>query len=96
MIYPILTEFEWGIAGIISIIIVIVGIRAIRRENREPEPHDYVHDEEFQKRMDEEQRRFNEWLPGFYKEHPEVFDENGNIKGMTSDRYREKGETDKS
>ena len=84
MIYPIMTEFEWGIAGIIGIIIMIVGIRAIARENRKPESHDYAHDEEFQKRMDEERRKFDEGMPGFVKEHPEVFDENGNIKGMPS------------
>lgn len=54
MIYPIMTEFEWGIAGIIGIIIMIVGIRSIVGENRKPEPHDYAHDEAFQKEMDEE------------------------------------------
>ena len=84
MIYPVLTEFEWGIAGIIGIIILIVGIRAITRENPKPEPHDYAHDEEFRNRMDEERREFDEWMHGFTKEHPEVFDEKGNIKGMPS------------
>ncbi len=55
MIYPVLTEFEWGIAGIIGIIILIVGIRAIVREEREaaPKPPSDAEREANRRRTDE-------------------------------------------
>ena len=63
MIYPILTEFEWGIAGIIGIIILIFGIRSIVKEERGTVmPQDYVYDEAYQKRIEEESSKVEEYV----------------------------------
>lgn len=63
MIYPVLTEFEWGIAGIIGIIILVCGIMYIIRENREEETtyHDCANDEEFNKYIEEETKKVHEF-----------------------------------
>ncbi len=55
MIYPVLTEFEWGIAGIIGIIIMIAGIRAIVREEKDaaPKPPSDKEKEASRRRTDE-------------------------------------------
>ena len=61
MIYPVLTEFEWGMAGLLGIAVLIWGLRAIAKENQKPEPHDYAHDEEFQKDIEEESAKVHEY-----------------------------------
>lgn len=69
MIYPILTEFEWGIAGIVGIIILVFGIRSIVREGRKPETkEDNARvKEEFRRHCDEETRKAKEFKAEFEK-----------------------------
>lgn len=80
MIYPVLTDFEWGIAGIISIVILVFGIRSIVRESRSAtKPHDYAHDEEFQKDIEEESAKVHEYYnkvrADWEKQHGRSWDE---------------------
>ncbi len=80
MIYPVLTEFEWGIAGIIGIIILVFGIRSIARESRDTvKPHDYAHDKAFQRYIDKESAKVEEYYQkaksDWEKEHGRSWDD---------------------
>lgn len=58
MIYPVLTEFEWGVAGIIGIIILIVGIRAIAKDSTPRDNKDWGADlRESKKRYEDAERK---------------------------------------
>lgn len=61
MIYPVLSDFDWFVVGMIAIWVLIWGIKSIVRESRPSKPHDYAHDEEFHKRMEEEQAKVDEY-----------------------------------
>ena len=61
MIYPVLSNFEWALVGLASIAVLIWGIKSIVWESRPSKPHDYAHDEEFHKRMEEEQAKVDEY-----------------------------------
>lgn len=70
MIYPAMTELEWGIVGIISIIVLIWGIRVIVHESQTPEPQ--KEDEEqwmdhFKSYCDEETRKLEAYCKQFEK-----------------------------
>ena len=57
MIYPVLTEFEWGIAGLIGIAILIWGLRAIAKDTAKPDGKDWGADlRESRKRYEEAER----------------------------------------
>ena len=79
MYYVPMTPAEiWIMIAVIAVISIACKIEA-RRNKRE-----MVEKEERWEREREEEIRIwiEETLPKFYKEHPEVFDENGNIHGM--------------
>lgn len=58
MIYPELTEFEWGIAGLIGIVILIWGLRAIAKDTTKQEGKDCGADSrELKKRYEEAERK---------------------------------------
>lgn len=58
MIYPVLTEFEWGIAGIIGIIILIAGIRVFVKDSTPRDDKDWGADlRESRKRYEDAERK---------------------------------------